>query len=553
MKNKNNKKIIAAFLSAIIFLMSFSFPVCAADNAENEDLTNDIESLINYFVSKSGYDNVQEWLSSGEISEWCAFSLSRYDVSLDFSEYHDKFMRNFLITSVAYSAVEYQRMALPMLFSGYRDDADLIADLDSNIGRGGIMSLIFGLHLLTNGLTSEDFTSDSLIESLLEKQLSDGGWEISGSFSNVDVTAMTVQALAPYTNDEKVSASVEKAMKFLSNSQLENGGFINYGVENAESIAQVIVALTSLGRDPENDADFAPLVSALNNFKVADGGYSHTVNGDVNNLASTQALYALISVFRLREGKSALYVYTDSENIPDTGSTPDSDTISDSDITPDSDPTPDSDTTPVSDPDNIIDNEKSDNIAKKSSYKLYAAVVIIILTVIITSVLFLRGKRNFKNYIPPIIFAAAALAVVFFVDFSLPEDYYGSTDQKENIIGEVTVSIEASCAEDLDEKGIIPEGGIILKEVTLPLAEGETVYDITIEVCRLYSIGIESAAGSSYIRGIAFIYEFDFGELSGWTYAVNGISPSVGCGDYTLSDGDRIEWIYVLEPIKIGA
>lgn len=547
MKNKNNKKIIAAFLSAIIFLMSFSFPVFAADNAENEDLTNDIESLINYFVSKSGYNNVQEWLSSGDISEWCAFSLSRYDVSLDFSEYHDKFMRNFLITSVAYSAVEYQRMALPMLFSGYRDDADLIADLDSNIRRGGIMSLIFGLHLLTNGLTSENFTSESLIESLLEKQLSDGGWEISGSFSNVDVTAMTIQALAPYTDDEKVSTAVEKAINFLSNSQLENGGFINYGVENAESIAQVIVALTSLGRDPENDADFAPLVSSLNNFKVADGGYSHTVNGDVNSLASTQALYALISVFRLREGKSALYVYTDSESIPDKGSTPDLDTISDSDSNSDSDTIPD----PGSD--NIIDSEINDNIAKKSSYKLYAAAVIIILTVIISSVLFLRGKRNFKNYIPPIIFAVAALAVVFFVDFSLPEDYYGSTDQKENIIGEVTFSIEASCAEALDEKGIIPEGGIILNEVTLPLAEGETVYDITIEACRLYGIGIESAAGSSYIRGIAFIYEFDFGELSGWTYAVNGISPSVGCGDYTLSDGDRIEWIYVLEPIKIGA
>ena len=42
-------------------------------------------------------------------------------------------------------------------------------------------------------------------------------------------------------------------------------------------------------------------------------------------------------------------------------------------------------------------------------------------------------------------------------------------------------------------------------------------------------------------------YEYDFGDLSGWVYHVNGISPSRGCGDYVLSDGDRIEWLYTCE------
>ena len=47
-----------------------------------------------------------------------------------------------------------------------------------------------------------------------------------------------------------------------------------------------------------------------------------------------------------------------------------------------------------------------------------------------------------------------------------------------------------------------------------------------------------------YISGINYLYEFDFGDLSGWVYHVNGVSPSVGCGEYKLSDGDRIEWLY---------
>jgi len=50
-----------------------------------------------------------------------------------------------------------------------------------------------------------------------------------------------------------------------------------------------------------------------------------------------------------------------------------------------------------------------------------------------------------------------------------------------------------------------------------------------------------------YISGINHIYEFDYGELSGWMYRVNGGTPSVGCGSYILSDGDKIEWLYTCE------
>jgi hypothetical protein len=50
----------------------------------------------------------------------------------------------------------------------------------------------------------------------------------------------------------------------------------------------------------------------------------------------------------------------------------------------------------------------------------------------------------------------------------------------------------------------------------------------------------------AYISGINYIYEFDFGDLSGWTYTVNGKTPSVGASQYTLKDGDVIEWKYTL-------
>ena len=47
-----------------------------------------------------------------------------------------------------------------------------------------------------------------------------------------------------------------------------------------------------------------------------------------------------------------------------------------------------------------------------------------------------------------------------------------------------------------------------------------------------------------YISGIGYLYEFDFGDLSGWIYHVNGDTPFMMCSEYKLSDGDVIEWLY---------
>ena len=52
---------------------------------------------------------------------------------------------------------------------------------------------------------------------------------------------------------------------------------------------------------------------------------------------------------------------------------------------------------------------------------------------------------------------------------------------------------------------------------------------------------------SAYIEGIANLYEFDCGELSGWMYRVNGWFPNYGCSRYVLQDGDTVEWLYTCD------
>ena len=100
-------------------------------------------------------------------------------------------------------------------------------------------------------------TRDWLIEYLLEVQLDDGGWALTGEVSDADMTGMALQALAPYYNEnEKVKKAVDTAVSKLSEMQNADGGYSSIDGPNCESISQVIVGLTALGIDPNTDPRF---------------------------------------------------------------------------------------------------------------------------------------------------------------------------------------------------------------------------------------------------------------------------------------------------------
>ena len=54
-------------------------------------------------------------------------------------------------------------------------------------------------------------------------------------------------------------------------------------------------------------------------------------------------------------------------------------------------------------------------------------------------------------------------------------------------------------------------------------------------------------ASQAYVKGINYLYELAYGDLSGWIYLVNGERASVGCGTYVVQDGDEIIWAYTTE------
>ena len=96
-----------------------------------------------------------------------------------------------------------------------------------------------------------------------------------------------------------------------------------------------------------------------------------------------------------------------------------------------------------------------------------------------------------------------------------------------------------------DSSPYIPADGIILDTTEFDIESGETVYDILTEAARTNNIQLQ--VNGDYIAGIAYLYGYDYGDLSGWIYHVNGDTPFVMCSDYKLSDGDVIEWLYTCE------
>lgn len=99
-----------------------------------------------------------------------------------------------------------------------------------------------------------------------------------------------------------------------------------------------------------------------------------------------------------------------------------------------------------------------------------------------------------------------------------------------------------------EKKSLIPENGIIYENNKVSFSKGESAFDILNRELIKNRIHFEFVNtpmyDSAYIEGIGNLYEFDCGSLSGWMYRVNGIKQNFGCSQYTVKDGDEIEFYY---------
>jgi hypothetical protein len=283
----------------------------------------------------------------------------------------------------------------------------------------------------------------------------------------------------------------------------------------------VIIALSALGIVCGGDEAFLKSrtspVMALEKYRIDGNDFSHTKGGEKSHIASSQAFCASVAYERMKSGKGPFFVF---------------DKIASSDVETEA-PVPETASPSL---------EKDNKQQTKVHVKTWICAGIVAMGGIICIVLIVAGKRNIKNFIVVLVMVAVGTGAELISDISLPEDYYGNETEQKNIVGSITLEIKC---DTLDKAPV-------LEKTSFDIEAGDTVFDVLTRAAKKHGIHIEHSGTTAmsdslaYVSGINYIYEAQYGDLSGWVYFVNGEKPSVGCGEYVLTDGDRVEWHYSL-------
>lgn len=309
-------------------------------------------------------------------------------------------------------------------------------------GTNGVIYALLALdsnqYEIPNGAS---WNRDRLVQFLIDSQLSDGGWALTGTVSDIDITAMALSALAPYKDQENVDTAIDKAINWLSGKQLSNGGFSGKYGENLETTATVLTALSSLAIDPKQASfikENGNIVDYIASYILADGSFKHQKADDSSSsFATEQGLIALVSYARYLDGKGTIF--------------------------------------------------------------------------------------NLSN-LPPV------------------EEGTGGTNPG---TGQAPIPVEQKT--QTVYVTVKTHEATIYSTKAIEVKEGATAYSALVDAIGNGRIETSGSGSSIYVSGIDGVREFDDGPTSGWKFSVNGYYPQTGAGQYPLSNGDRLIWIYVVE------
>ena len=313
-------------LSAVLLLLAMLVSLAACGKEEPP-----IEKTARYLQAQ-----ISEPTCAAVGGDWLVFGLARSGLKVP-QKYFDAYYKNVEDYIVSVDGIlsrkkntEYSRVILAMSAIG-KNPTNVagfnlllpLGDFDETV-RQGINGTIFALLALDSGNyeipenpdAAVQATRQMYVDELLARALPDGGWTLTGGEPDVDITAMTLQALAKYREQPEVEAAVERGLAVLSSLQEPDGGYVSWGSSNSESVAQVIVALTELGV-PLDDERFTKngitVEDALLRFAQENGAFVHVRDGSGGDdgMATEQAFYALAAIHRAETGETTLYDMTD--------------------------------------------------------------------------------------------------------------------------------------------------------------------------------------------------------------------------------------------------
>lgn len=308
---------IVAILLAIIFCFSV-----VATALTPEEMTPSLQQWLANNI------NVAEVLDGNVIDsqlDWTVFSMTRSGNKKYVNEYKAYIGKALKAHSDELFLADFARISLAAMSVGL-DPKDLGGiNLLEKIENTGFTKEIYtgGLAYALLTLESASYApkaQESIIDIIISSQRADGGfnafvevnedaaWTINGE---PDSTGIMLQAFAPFKDRDNVKSSINKAVDYIKNAQLETAGFGIWG-DSAESTSMIVAGLCELGISPTADEfkkNGKTMFDSLSTFINEDGG-GRCWDGSSNIMTSYQMLLALNSYDRFKNNRTGLFELT---------------------------------------------------------------------------------------------------------------------------------------------------------------------------------------------------------------------------------------------------
>ena len=377
------------------------------------------------------------------------------------------------------------------------------------------------------------WTRDKLIQQILSFQTAEGGFGLTDNKrSSIDMTSMALQALAPHRDNQQVSAAFDKAVSHLQSQMTENAGFLDAGKENSNSTAQVLTALTAAGIDPlakENGFTNGEknIVANLDSYK-ADSGFMWQQGQGANGIATQQVVYALEAYRRFAENGNRLYDLTDVEIKVDESDRQAADAVIEK-INAIGEPIT------LESKDAINTARRVYNALTEKQKKLVGADVLAKLE---------AAEKELKNLEDTTVVGHVVVSVE---RFTIGQGYihepvvvpFVTSDNAVSILKKV-IGAENWVGEDGDSAYLeaIVGGDLGSDKVKVPDYIAQ-IGGPTTEEAKEY--GHSGAWDTPNTLG-----QFDYNNMSGWMYHVNGVEVGYGMASYEPKDGDVLRYQFTL-------
>ena len=332
------KKLLSTFLIMVLVLGLLPSTIQAT---EEERQAQDVSAVLSATLAQLAA-TVTEPAFGTNAGEWTVFCLARgnyyekdhayYAAYYDrIVEYVNKTASGLDMNGALHKSKSTDNSRLVMALAAIGIDATAVGDWNiveaysangiNWIRKQGLNGTIWTLIALDCGNyeTSVADLRQLCVDDIVAAQHNDGGWSLVTNktyTSNVDITGMALTALYPYRDQPAVAIACEQAIQWLSESQLENGGFPYGSGETSESCAWAIVATTTWGINPDTDPRFikngnSPIDNLLTYYVAEEARFEHARGAGSNAMATDQCCYALVAYDRFLKGKPGLYDYSD--------------------------------------------------------------------------------------------------------------------------------------------------------------------------------------------------------------------------------------------------